>query len=192
MLCRAGHRPADEILAMGMISLKVEPQLLALSGRFSRADVRNDVSTDSSHKGSVMKLIKTTLVISALLFHLGNGHRQNRRWRGSGRCHWRGHRQRSEIHRRRCRCWRRYRCHVQNGEKVKTHVRGCRGCRRWRRSGCRDGQECAERSGRGCGHGCTDWRSDPLISIAGQRCVCPATALFNNPPAKSLVLRSAF
>ena len=68
MLCRAGHRPADEILAMGMISLKVEPQLLALSGRFSRADVRNDVSTDSSHKGSVMKLIKTTLVISALLF----------------------------------------------------------------------------------------------------------------------------
>ncbi len=68
MLCRAGHRPADEILARGMISLKVEPQLLALSGRFSRADVRNDVSIDSSHKGSVMKLLKTTLVISALLF----------------------------------------------------------------------------------------------------------------------------
>ena len=43
MLCRAGHRPADEILAMGMISLMVVPHLLALSGGFSRADVINDV-----------------------------------------------------------------------------------------------------------------------------------------------------
>jgi hypothetical protein len=66
MFRRADPRPATEILAQGMISLKVEPVLLALSGRFSR--VRNDVSTDSSHKGSVMKLIKTTLVISALIF----------------------------------------------------------------------------------------------------------------------------
>lgn len=66
MFSRAGSRPATEIPAQGMISLKGEPVLLALSGRFSR--VRNDVSTDSSHKGSVMKLIKTTLVISALIF----------------------------------------------------------------------------------------------------------------------------
>lgn len=68
MFCRADRRPATEILAQGMIGLKVEPVLLALSVRFSHLKVRSDVSTDSSHKGSVMKLIKTTLVISALIF----------------------------------------------------------------------------------------------------------------------------
>ena len=68
MFCRADRRPATEILSQGMIGLKVEPVLLALSVRFSHLRVRSDVSTDSSHKGSVMKLIKTTLVISALIF----------------------------------------------------------------------------------------------------------------------------
>ena len=68
MFCRADRRPATEILAQGMIGLKVEPVLLALSVRFSHLRVRSNVSTDSSHKGSVMKLIKTTLVISALIF----------------------------------------------------------------------------------------------------------------------------
>ena len=68
MFCRADRRPATEILSQGMIGLKVEPVLLALSVRFSPLRVRSDVSTDSSHKGSVMKLIKTTLVISALIF----------------------------------------------------------------------------------------------------------------------------
>lgn len=175
MLCRAGHRPADEILARGMISLKVEPQLLALSGRFSRADVRNDVSTDSSHKGSVMKLLKTTLVISALLFStsgmaidktaagavagaaIGAATGKDLKSTVGGAVVGAG-----------------TGAMFKNGEKGKDARKGGgRGCRRWRRSGCRDGQECAERSGRGCGHGCTDWRSDPLISIAGQRCVLP-------------------
>ncbi len=36
MFRRADPRPAAEILDQGMISLKVEPVLLALSGRFSR------------------------------------------------------------------------------------------------------------------------------------------------------------
>jgi hypothetical protein len=88
-----GSPPGRWILAMGMISLKVEPQLLALSGRFSRADVRNDVSTDSSHKGSVMKLIKTTLVISALLFSTSGMAIDKTAAGAVAGGHWRGHRQ---------------------------------------------------------------------------------------------------
>lgn len=34
MFCRADRRPATEILSQGMIGLKVEPVLLALSVRF--------------------------------------------------------------------------------------------------------------------------------------------------------------
>lgn len=113
MFCRADRRPATEILSQGMIGLKVEPVLLALSVRFSHLRVRSDVSTDSSHKGSVMKLIKTTLVISALIFST-SGMAIDKTAAGAvagaaiGAAT--GKDLKSTVG---CRCWRRHGCHVQ-------------------------------------------------------------------------------